>query len=282
MPTAVDIFDAAFLRQLQALDAALIRLRGQAGEGLARRGRSAGQHDFRGHRPYAPGDDLRRLDWNAYGRLGRFFMREFERERAEHLTLLVDTSRSMVPGGKHVLARRAAAAMAFLALRRGGSVALAGQAAVEGEARFARVLDGLRALQPEGGPLGEQLAALASRPRAPADLFVATDGLESIKSLEPLAMLSQRRCAVTLLLVLAPEELNPAATGPASLRGLEESEQLSLDLTPQLVAAYGVELRKHLDEISALAARHGWTLAVTDSGADLRELFMDQLAGVSS
>jgi len=279
MTVQVELFDAAFLRQLQALDAALMRLRGQPGEGFSRGGKAAGQHDFRGHRPYAQGDDLRRLDWNAYGRLGKYFMREFERERAEQLTLVVDTSRSMAPSGKHVLARRAAAAAAYLVLRGGGSAGVAGQPMVEGESRFGRLLDSLRALEPTGGTLAGQVAALASRPRAPADLMVVSDGLETLESFQPLAALSERRCAVTLLLVLAPNELGPPADGAVALLGLEEGETLQLALDSGMVAAYRAEMQAHLDGMELLARRHGWTLAVTESNADLRALFVDKLAG---
>lgn len=274
-----DIFDAAFLRQLEALDEALLRLRGQAGEGIARHGRAIGSSEFRGHRPYAHGDDLRRLDWNAYGRLGKFFMREYERERAEHVTLLVDVSRSMAPGRKHVLARRAAAAMAYLALRRGGSAAVVGQPAVEGIARFGKLLDQLRALEPQGGALEPQLQALAARPRTPSDLFVVTDGLEPVESLQPLAALSERRASVTLLLVLAPDEMHPPAAGSVELRSLEEDQRLQVQLGDTLVAAYRAELERHLEAIELLARRNGWNLAVADSAADLRELFMAKLAG---
>jgi uncharacterized protein (DUF58 family) len=280
MAETADIFDAAFLRQLQALDGALLRLRGQAGEGLARHGRAAGQHEFRGHRPYAPGDDLRRLDWNAYGRLGRFFLREFERERLEHLTLVADTSASMAVAGKHVLARRACAAAGYLTLRGGGSVTHQG-ITVEGQARFARLLDSLRVAGPEGGPLAGQLADLASRPRPPADLLVATDGLEEPAALAPLAALAQRRCNVTLLCVLAPDELNPAAAGAATLRALEGGE-LALNLDDATLAAYGAELQRHLDGLRALGERHGWIVVITPSDTSLRDLFLRDLAGASA
>lgn len=278
MAEQAEIFDARFLRELEALDDALLRLRGQSGEGVARRGRSAGAHDFRGHRPYSPGDDLRRLDWNAYGRLGRFFMREFERERQEHVTLLLDASPSMA-GPKHVAASRIAAAVAFLALRHGGSAALAGQGAVEGSARFGRFLDSLRAAGAEHGPLGPRLKALAAQGRAPSDLFVITDGLESLESFTPLSELSSRRTQVTLVLVLEPGELQPRALGAVSLRGREEQQTLTLQLDDALVAAYQAELQKHLQALQELSVRHGWVMAVADTGTSLRTLFLDKLSG---
>ena len=229
MPESPDIFDAAFLRQLEALDAALMRLRGSIGEGKRGGGRSHGHSEFRGHRPYSPGDDLRRLDWNAYGRLGKYFMREYERERAEHVTVLLDCSRSMSAGSpaKHVLARRVAAAFGYLALKRGGSVTLAGLVPVEGLPRFNRYLDQLRKAEPNSTVgLTAQATALAARGRAPSDLVVISDCLEPLEALQPLMTMSERRTAITLVQVLAPDELEPAPGGSVELRGLEEGETL--------------------------------------------------------
>ncbi|MBK8208127.1 MAG: DUF58 domain-containing protein [Planctomycetes bacterium] len=272
------LFPPAFLRQLEALEAALSRLRGSVGEGMTR-GRAQGQSEFRGHRPYARGDDLRRLDWNAYGRLGKLFLREFEPEHTEALTLLVDTSRSMTVGEppKHVLARRVAAAFGFLALRRGGSTGLAGGVMVEGAARFSRLLDQLAALEFTGtATLAQAATALAAR-KPPANLVVVTDALEPLENLAPLQALSEKRCAVTLVQVLAPDELDPTASGDARLLGLEEGEALGISLDASTINAYRAEMTKHIEALETIALRHGWAFAVTDSAADLRELMLGKL-----
>jgi uncharacterized protein (DUF58 family) len=156
---------------------------------------------------------------------------------------------------------------------------VSGQPSVEGNARFARLLDQLRALEPTGGTLGAQLAAIAARPRAPADLFVVSDGLEPLESLHALAALGERRTSVTLLLVLAPEEMRPPAVGSVELAALEDGELLTMELNESAIAAYRAELEKHLEAIELQARRNGWQLAVTDTGADLRELFMAKLGG---
>lgn len=280
MPDTPDIFDTAFLRQLEALDAAMLRLRGSMGEGKRGGGRSQARNEFRGHRPYSPGDDLRRLDWNAYGRLGKFFMREFEHERAEHVTVLLDCSRSMGAGApqKHILARRAAAGFGYLALKGGGSVTLAGQVTVEGVSRFSRYLDQLRLAVPDSDQgLSSQASALAVRGKAPGDLVVISDCLEPLEALRPLQTMSERRAAVTLVQILAPDELEPREGGTVELHGLEEHEALELTLDASTIAEYRHELEAHLEGIEAIALRHGWTLAVTDSAADLHALFVGKL-----
>ncbi len=275
-----DIFDAAFLRSLEALDAAMLRLRGTLGEGARGPGRAQGRSEFVGHRHYVPGDDLRRLDWNAYGRLGKLFMREFEHERAEHVTILLDRSRSMAAGAppKHILARRAAAAFGYLALKRGGTATLVGNTAVEGVSRFHKLLDQLSHSGPDSDvTLNGGAEALAARGRAPSDLVVISDGLEPLDTFRALAALSERRTAVTLLQVLAPDELDPAPGGVVELFGLEEREALELTLDASTVAAYRAELERHIENLEGLARRHGWVLALAESDADLYELFVGKL-----
>ena len=51
--------------------------------------------EFAEYRKYVPGDDLRRLDWRAYGRSDRFFVKEFEADTNLRCCLVMDTSGSM-------------------------------------------------------------------------------------------------------------------------------------------------------------------------------------------
>ena len=51
--------------------------------------------EFAEYRKYVPGDDLRRLDWRAYGRSDRFYVKEFEADTNLRCCLVLDTSGSM-------------------------------------------------------------------------------------------------------------------------------------------------------------------------------------------
>jgi uncharacterized protein (DUF58 family) len=85
--------------------------------------------EFAEYRKYVPGDDLRRLDWRAYGRSDRFFVKEFEADTNLRCCVVVDTSGSMgfSSGGVSKLeyARRIAGALGHLALLQGDAVGLA-------------------------------------------------------------------------------------------------------------------------------------------------------------
>ena len=74
--------------------------------------------EFFDFREYMPGDDLRRMDWNAYARLDKLYIREYMEEKAAVVSVLVDTSASMDYGAhsKAELAKDLAGAVGFLAL----------------------------------------------------------------------------------------------------------------------------------------------------------------------
>jgi uncharacterized protein (DUF58 family) len=97
-------------------------------------GRHASPHrgssiEFAEYRKYVPGDDLRRLDWRAYGRSDRFYIKEFEADTNLRCCLIIDTSGSMGFGSQGITkleyARRLAGTLAYLASQQGDAVGLA-------------------------------------------------------------------------------------------------------------------------------------------------------------
>jgi uncharacterized protein (DUF58 family) len=97
-PTAPLLFDTAFLsklEQLHLLSKKLLRSQHRAERPSRQIGSSL---EFADYRNYAPGDDLRGVDWNIYGRMERLFMRIFLEEEDLGLLVLVDGSASMGVG----------------------------------------------------------------------------------------------------------------------------------------------------------------------------------------
>jgi uncharacterized protein (DUF58 family) len=86
--------------------------------------------EFRQHRPYVHGDEIRYLDWKVYGKSDRFYVREYEEETNVRATILLDASGSMAYGGdggrlaKHAYAVRLAACLAYLMLQQADGVGL--------------------------------------------------------------------------------------------------------------------------------------------------------------
>ncbi len=154
--------------------------------------------EFAEYRKYVPGDDLRRLDWRAFGRSDRFFVKEFEADTNLRCCLVVDTSGSMGFGtvgmSKLDYARRIAGALGHLALLQGDAVGLACLAGGivrnipprRNPSHLMAVFDVLEQTQPEGEtqiiPVLHELAETISQRALVviiSDLFVEPEELRS-------------------------------------------------------------------------------------------------------
>src|SRR3954447_1601382 len=85
--------------------------------------------EFADYREYAPGDDLKRLDWRAYARSERYVVKRFEEESNLRATIVLDASRSMTYGRRGVskfdYAATLAASLAALCVKQRDAVGLA-------------------------------------------------------------------------------------------------------------------------------------------------------------
>jgi uncharacterized protein (DUF58 family) len=154
--------------------------------------------EFSEYRKYVPGDDLRRLDWRAYGRSDRFFVKEFEADTNLRCCLVLDTSGSMGYGSAGVTkieyARKIAGSLGHLAMRQGDAVGLACVAKgvvrtippKRNPAHLMTVFDVLEEAKPQGETgLAAVLHELAETVRQRAlvvvisDLFVEPEALRS-------------------------------------------------------------------------------------------------------
>lgn len=117
-PAQAKLFDDDFQKKLETL--AIVSRRVFSGRMRAdRRTKKRGSGiEFADHRDYAPGDDFRYVDWNAYQRFGRLFVRLYEEEEDLSIYFIVDTSTSMAfgDGRKFDQARRLCAALAYVGL----------------------------------------------------------------------------------------------------------------------------------------------------------------------
>lgn len=144
---------------------------GRAGRHLAAR---AGLGDeFRGHRAYVPGDDLRRLDWRAAGRSDRLVLRQHDAEDVASLVFLLDGSGAMAYGtGPERKASRAAAlvaGLASLAARQGERLGLGRGCGGEAQLQHLRPQGGARRVVALARALAEAPAGACPWPRLLAE-----------------------------------------------------------------------------------------------------------------
>ena len=108
MPNLTDILTPDDLRQVGSLQVLARGVVEGFVAGLHRSPHKGNSVEFKQHRPYVAGDDLRGLDWKIYGKTDRFYVREFEEETNLRATLLLDCSGSMQYGASDEAAGRRA------------------------------------------------------------------------------------------------------------------------------------------------------------------------------
>ncbi|MGN6108388.1 MAG: DUF58 domain-containing protein [Kofleriaceae bacterium] len=251
--------DRALFRGLDALRVAAPHRSTGARPGDRRsrvRGRGVDLADFR---PYAPGDDLRLVDWSAFARLEAVLVRLFHEDRDLAIAVVVDASASMGFGAPRKLdhAGELAACLAFLALRSRERVriAIAGPRGGSVRGDHAGALPAIvRALEraEAGGTvdLAAALAAEAERGRADhavllTDLLVEPEVREA--TLLRLAALARRP---VLLHVLGDCELAPDLRDGV-LVDSETGEQVSVRDSRAARRDYAAGLARWCAEIEA-------------------------------
>src|SRR5204863_2540490 len=129
-PQDMDFLDQAVIGRLSRLQVAARSPMLGSVAGLHRSATRGASVEFAEYRKYAPGDDIKHLDWRVFGRTDKFFIREFEADTNLRCYLVVDTSASMkftsTPEGgtRFDYARRLAGTLAHLLVHQGDAVGL--------------------------------------------------------------------------------------------------------------------------------------------------------------
>jgi uncharacterized protein (DUF58 family) len=216
-----------------------------------------GSLEFAEHRPYAPGDDLRRVDWKVYGRSDRWYVRESEQETNLRATLVLDASASMgfasegLPS-KWAYGRVLAAALAWVFLAQQDAVGLATfgdgiRAYVPpraGRAQRARLFSALEAEDAAGGTSPEgPFRELAERLPRRGLLVLVSDLLGPPERFLPgLRFFRHRKHEVVVFHVLDPAERSLAAL-PSAAEIVDAETGRTVRARPEeLAEGYGEEL----------------------------------------
>jgi uncharacterized protein (DUF58 family) len=193
--------------------------------------------EFAEHRQYYPGDEIRHIDWRAYGKTDRYYIKEYEEETNLKAHLLVDASGSMAYKGAHAskfeYAQYIAASLAYLMLHQRDAVGLATHdtklrkliAPRATSKHLLQVLNTLQETKPGGetalAPLWHQLAEQFTRRGL---IVVLSDCFDQVPALlRALRHFRHKRHEVLLFHILAPEEVEFPFKRWTQFRNLEVS-----------------------------------------------------------
>lgn len=266
MPPDPELFPAEFLAALHTLHIAARRVPagGRPAEQSSRaRGSGIELQDLR---PYAAGDEFRAIDWRAWQRLDRLFVRVFHEDRDLPLYFLVDRSTSLARAGKNRAALQSVAALAAVALQQMDRVAVYPFAAepllalpgTSGKPGLAKLIDYLGRLPLGiGTELVEHLQAFAARPLR-RGLCVLVSDLYDARGLTPvLEALGRVRHRVLIVRPIADDEARPNLQGELEVEDCESGATLALSVDDALLDRYEAAYRAFERELQTFAEARG-------------------------
>jgi len=240
--------------------------------------------EFAELRDYYPGDDLRRLDWKAYGRSDRFFLKEYESETNARAYFLLDSSGSMNFKGEEgklrlEFGKQIIAALSSLFLYQGDAVGIVREEVetlvaplLRGEYSLGQVLDGLEAIEAGGETkLSSHLHKLMEQVPRRSLIVIVSDFLTPLDELEN-ALQHLRHCAheVTLLQVLSSRELELEDSSTTAFKDMETGRVLKTN--PRAVREeYTNRLRAHQEELEKVCARNRTTYLLFQQESGVEE-----------
>jgi uncharacterized protein (DUF58 family) len=280
------ILDPAFLKKLDALHLVSRRIFAGQMKGEKRSTRRGSSIEFADYREYTLGDDLRYVDWKAYGRLEKLFLKLFVEEEDLSIHLLIDTSKSMnfgAPLTKLDYARRTAGAIGYIALSEYDRVTLASFSGALHEMMPPTrgkpgVMPFFRFLEknvPLGGEthFGPALVEYAGRAKNVGIAVILSDFFDE-SCLTGLKALLARRFQVVLLHILDEEEVHPTLTGDLRLLDSETGETREVSISPHLLAQYEAQLKSFCADLQQMASRYGMDYVRTSTGVPFEEVIL--------
>lgn len=241
--------------------------------------------EFSEYRQYAPGDDVRHIDWRVYARSDRYFIKKFEDETNLRCQLLVDGSRSMrfgdAPGRtKHQYAATLAATFAYFLSSQGDAVGLTRFDDTVRDylpprnrpGHLRRLMLALEApAEGHATDFGRPLERVAQMHKRRGMFVLLSDLLAPLDLLETrLGFLRARGHEVLVFQILDPRELDFEFDAPARFTDLETGRELFIEPAAAR-REYRERLAEHLDSAARICQRNGidYYLSPTDRPFDL-------------
>jgi uncharacterized protein (DUF58 family) len=266
------LLDRRFLEQLERLTLRWNRsFQGLVGGHNMSRFSGPGQ-EFLDHRTFHPGDDLRAVNWRAFMRFEKLFLKMFQIEPRVPVRLLLDVSTSMQAGSdsatdtKFDYGRRLAAALVYVGLVRLDSILLqpfAGNLmdpflASGGRHRFQPAEIFLRSLKSNGTSDYLQTARqyLSEYPQRGLTI-VLSDFLGQDDCLRALQYLADFGNELLLVHIWTKEDRSPSESGEIELVEAETGAHLRIELDDETRTAYTAAFDDHAEQIRKLALRNG-------------------------
>ncbi len=286
------VIDESFLSQLERLETVLKNnVAGMFGGN--RRSKNLGSScEFADYRDYMPGDDVTKIDWNAYARFDKLYQKLYFDERQMHTRIYLDVSRSMIHGSddKAVAAIRLAAALAYLSVSemdkvsiyaiRGGSLEEVVSGMV-GKDSYLSCINKLNELEFDSDSRISEAIVPSSVGRGDGYSVIISDFLTDENYEMAIDRLAEQRRDILCVQILSREEINPQIRGKMHLFDSEDqSKFFRKKIDQDVVRAYKDALKYVTDRIKLYCESRGGQYVLVPAHAELSEIFLDKFVNM--
>lgn len=282
------VIDEFFLGQLEQMGTILKNnVAGMFGGN--RRSKNLGSScEFADYRDYMPGDDVTKIDWNAYARFDKLFQKLYFDERQMHTKIYIDVSRSMVHGNdeKAVAAIKIAAAFAYLSVCEMDKVsiyAIRGSSLEEvvsgmvGKDSYLNCIGKLNELEFDFDSKISEAIVPSSVGRGDGYSIIISDFLTDENYEAAIDRLAEQKRDILCVQILSREEINPQIRGKMHLFDSEDQSRFFRKKIDQdVVRAYKDALKYVTDRIRLYCESRGGQYILAPSYTELSEIFLDK------
>ncbi len=283
------IFDSEFYSKLHTLRMS-IAMRLAAGMSGGRKSNAKGNSvEFSDFREYQLGDDIRRIDWNAYGRFDKLYIKLFMEEKEGVFQIFIDTSKSMDFGeaNKGICALRMAAALSYVVLENSDRLylnlmkegSLECPKSYTGKQSFSKVTDYLENVKFQG--TGDLKASIHRKKfdRRGMSVLISDGFSEDLE--EVFRYMKFKNQDIVFIHILAPEEKEPSLEGTVNLIDSETTGEMRMTMSATAIKTYQESLKHFIRSTELLCKKYSAVYIPVSSADNLDTLFFGALARIS-
>ncbi len=283
------VFDKGFFDKLNTLKMSLNMRLSQGMSGIRKSSAKGSSVEFSDFREYMLGDDIRRIDWNAYGRTDKLYIKQFMEEKEGIFQIFIDTSRSMTFGEmpKSKMTLQIAGALSYIVLNNLDRVyinemkenSLTKGKGVNGGAAFSHVLDDLSRMQFDGRTTLNK--TILSRPMQVGGVsIIISDFLDEEGIEEALKYLAFRKQTIVLIQVLAKEEVEIDYEGTLNIQDMETGNRVKITMSNATIKQYKDALHTMQTNLEKLSRKYGAKYVTIRSDENLVNAMLHGFSGI--
>ncbi|QZY56103.1 DUF58 domain-containing protein [Crassaminicella profunda] len=278
------IIDSTLLRKLDRLKLNTNLLLNQGYNGGRKSNGKGSSIEFSDYKEYVLGDDFRKIDWNAYGRFQKLYVKLFEEERQASVNIFLDTSLSMDFGNpkKSLIAKKIASALSYISLSNLDAVNIYSNG--ENELKETGYFNGkntfqglLKNMEKASFFSKNDLFQFIKKKNYKKGITMILSDLYSDYVEESIKYLSYKNQRIIVLHVLSKEELAPDLKGDLRFIDSETEEEKDVSVTNPVLKAYEKTLKNFIREHKEICRKYGCKYILVSNEISIEEILFDQL-----